>query len=245
MSGFPLEPPSGGVTSWNTRTGAVVPATGDYDASQITGLGTIVNTFNGRDGAVVPASGDYSASEVTNALDLSNTGTQTMQGSLTVDGDVQFGTSGTSNTATIYTDTTISNATLTCDNGVTMNAGCTVNGNTGNFNDGLYVTGAAATFTSLSPVTMSAELTVNAAVSATAFVTNGTSVQSVTIPTSGTALPAVTEDTILYIVGGAITGITLNTNALPTSLPVIYQRPNDTIVIDYTTAPTAIYAQSL
>jgi hypothetical protein len=58
MSGFPLQPPSnGGVTSWNTRTGAVVPK-----------------------------SGDYTAAEVTNALDLSNTGTQTMDGSLTVDG---------------------------------------------------------------------------------------------------------------------------------------------------------------
>jgi hypothetical protein len=29
-------PAAGGVTSWNTRTGAVVPATGDYSASQVT-----------------------------------------------------------------------------------------------------------------------------------------------------------------------------------------------------------------
>ena len=222
---------SGGVESWNTRTGKVMPATGDYDASQITGLGTIVNTFNGRDGAVVPASGDYSASEVTNALDLSNTGTQTMAGSLTVDGEISAANG---------------NFTLSSANGGMFSIYTT-------FQAELYTTatvqigqsGIATTMTVYSTTTFIEKLTVNAEISAVAFATQGTSVQSVTIPTSGTALPAVTENTILYIDGGAITGITLNTNALPTSLPVIYQRPGDSIVIDYTTAPTAIYAQSL
>ena len=68
---------------------------------------------------------------------------------------------------------------------------------------------------------------------------------AVTIPASGTALPAVTVDTVIYIVGGVITAITLNGDALPTSIPLIYQRPADSIVITYTTAPTDVWAQTL
>lgn len=43
--------------------------------------GTVSSVFT-RTGAVVAAIGDYTAAQVTNALDLSNTGTQTMQGNL-------------------------------------------------------------------------------------------------------------------------------------------------------------------
>jgi len=77
----------GGVTSFNTRTGAVVPTTGDYTAAQVGALPsstTFVGTFKGRSGVVVPASDDYTAAQVTNALDLSNTGTQTLSGGLIV-----------------------------------------------------------------------------------------------------------------------------------------------------------------
>jgi hypothetical protein len=55
-----------GVTSFNGRTGAVVPAAGDYSFAQVSGTATtaqlpaVVNSFNGRTGNVLPASGDYS-----------------------------------------------------------------------------------------------------------------------------------------------------------------------------------------
>lgn len=51
------------VTSFNTRTGAVVPVSGDYTCAQVTGCptGTMVNSFNGRTGAVVPTNADYTA----------------------------------------------------------------------------------------------------------------------------------------------------------------------------------------
>ena len=74
---------------------------------------------------------------------------------------------------------------------------------------------------------------------------SGSTISAVTVPASGTALPAVTVDTVIYIVGGVITAITLNGDALPTSIPLIYQRPADSIVITYTTAPTNIWAQTL
>lgn len=81
-SGF--NPSGGGVTSWDGRTGAVVPLAGDYAASQVTNdsavvgatvkdaLNTLasapggVTSWNGRTGAVVPSAGDYAASQVTN-----------------------------------------------------------------------------------------------------------------------------------------------------------------------------------
>lgn len=47
-----LGTPSAGVTSFNGRTGAVVPVVGDYPASGVT-------SFNGRSGAVLPIAGDY------------------------------------------------------------------------------------------------------------------------------------------------------------------------------------------
>lgn len=79
---------SGGVTSFNGRTGAVFPAAGDYSASQVTndssvagsfvkdalnallgsiaGLVTGVSSVFGRAGAIVAAAGDYAASLITN-----------------------------------------------------------------------------------------------------------------------------------------------------------------------------------
>ena len=74
---------------------------------------------------------------------------------------------------------------------------------------------------------------------------SGSTISAVTVPASGTALPTVTVDTLIYIVGGVITAITLNGDALPTSIPLIYQRPADSIILTYTTAPTNIWAQTL
>jgi hypothetical protein len=76
---------AGGVTSWDSRVGAVVPLNGDYAASLVTNdssvvgatvkdaLNTIntagfgVSSFNSRTGAVLPASGDYTSGQITNA----------------------------------------------------------------------------------------------------------------------------------------------------------------------------------
>jgi hypothetical protein len=77
-----------GVSSFNTRTGAVSPASGDYAASQVTNDSTVagvgvaaalntlkssiaalvtgVSSFKTRTGAVTPAAGDYAASQVNN-----------------------------------------------------------------------------------------------------------------------------------------------------------------------------------
>lgn len=76
-------PVSSGVSSFNTRTGAVVSVTGDYAASNITndstvtgtGVAAALNTLKaasgvssvyGRTGAVVAAAGDYPASKINN-----------------------------------------------------------------------------------------------------------------------------------------------------------------------------------
>lgn len=65
-----------GVTSWNGRTGSVLPIAGDYDATQINydaqqtmkqkidSLVTGVSSFNGRSGSVLPMAGDYDATQV-------------------------------------------------------------------------------------------------------------------------------------------------------------------------------------
>ena len=128
-----------------------------------------VDSFNGRVGEVMPVSGDYTAAQVTDALNLADTGTQTIDGSLTVTGDITVST----------------------------------------------------------------------------IKSSGSAISAVTVPASAVALPAVTVDTLIYIVGGTVTAITLNGNALPTSIPLIYQRPGDSIVITYSTAPTNIWAQTL
>jgi len=80
--------PLGGVESFNSRTGAVVPTAGDYSGSDVTydntGSGlvatdvqnaidevnnkipaTIVESFNTRTGAVLPVAGDYEAEDIT------------------------------------------------------------------------------------------------------------------------------------------------------------------------------------
>jgi hypothetical protein len=88
----------GGVTSFNTRTGAVVPASGDYTAAQVTNAVSTVVTYPdpawitslswskitgapatgvssvfSRTGAVVAAAGDYTAAQVTNAVSTIST----------------------------------------------------------------------------------------------------------------------------------------------------------------------------
>ena len=128
-----------------------------------------VDSFNGRVGEVMPANGDYTAAQVTDALNLADTGTQTIDGGLTVTDDITV----------------------------------------------------------------------------PAIKSTGSAIRAVTVPASAVALPTVSVDTLIYIVGGAITGITLNGDTLPTSIPLIYQRPADSITITYTTAPTDIWAQTL
>jgi hypothetical protein len=67
-----------GVLSFKTRTGAVVPASGDYTAAEVTNAldssnpDNYVESFNGRVGVVVSVDGDYTAAQVTNALDSTN-----------------------------------------------------------------------------------------------------------------------------------------------------------------------------
>jgi hypothetical protein len=133
-----------------------------------------VDSFNGRVGEVMPANGDYTAAQVTNALDLADTGTQTIDGSLTVDGTTTLG------------DAIISG-----------------------------------------------------------YQSPNTNFGAITIPASGTALPAQANSGFFYIVGGAITGITINGVAIDDTQTLIYVRPSDSIVITYATVPTAIYKQNL
>lgn len=85
-----------GVSSFNSRAGAVTPATGDYNSTQVTNSSTVsgtgvtgalntlsasiaalvtgVSSFNSRAGAVVPATGDYNSTQVTNSSTVSGTG---------------------------------------------------------------------------------------------------------------------------------------------------------------------------
>jgi hypothetical protein len=86
-----------GVSSFNTRTGAVLPAVGDYTAAQITNAVSTASTYAdpawitslawskitgapatvtsvfARSGAVVAATGDYTAAQVNNAVDTTQT----------------------------------------------------------------------------------------------------------------------------------------------------------------------------
>lgn len=94
---------SAGVSSFNTRTGAVVSASGDYNAGQVTYDNTVsgltatdtqaaidelaaapggVTSFNNRTGAVVPTSGDYSAAQVTFDDTVAQIGETDVQGAL-------------------------------------------------------------------------------------------------------------------------------------------------------------------
>ena len=258
---------SGGVESWNTRTGKVVPETGDYNSSQISG--DLVTTFNGRDGAVVPEAGDYTAAMVTDAANLADTTVQTFSGPIHINGaiglngdvstnaNVEIGSNGTATGSFyVYDTTTFYNSvnlgpSASADNfscgpldvptgGITVNGASSI---TGDFTIGTSTLSYNTTL--YGKLTVYGEVAATGAFSGSTIATNGNVLTTITIPTSGTALPSVTVNTILYIVGGVITGITLDGDSLPTSLPIIYQRPGDTIVIDYTTAPTAIYAQSL
>lgn len=69
----------GDVTTTISNTNIKLNGTVTINGTAI--VGAISSVF-GRTGAVVAASGDYTAAEVTNALDLSNTGIQTMSGQL-------------------------------------------------------------------------------------------------------------------------------------------------------------------
>lgn len=72
--------PVSGDNSNNAATTAFVQAAVN---AAIGGLTTGVSSVFGRAGAVVAASGDYTAAQVTNAADLSNAGLQTFAGSIT------------------------------------------------------------------------------------------------------------------------------------------------------------------
>ncbi|MEM0143191.1 MAG: hypothetical protein QXL94_04470, partial [Candidatus Parvarchaeum sp.] len=75
---IPLSELAALVASFNGRTGAVLPASGDYTIEDVgfasgfptdtpiplSALAALVASFNGRTGAVVPASGDYTAAMV-------------------------------------------------------------------------------------------------------------------------------------------------------------------------------------
>ena len=145
-----------------------------------------VDSFNGRVGEVMPANGDYTAAQVTDALNLADTGTQTIDGSLTVTGDTTL------------------DATLAVT-GTTTLAGAVISD----------------------------------------YQSPNTNFGAVTIPASGTALPTQANAGFFYIVGGVVTAITINGVAIDAAQNLIYVRPNDSIIITYTTVPTAIYKQNL
>jgi hypothetical protein len=71
-----------------TAPGLTTAAGGTFGTAAFTAASAYVSSFKGRTGAVVPASGDYTAAQVTNALDLSNAGTQTVAGTVAVSGAV-------------------------------------------------------------------------------------------------------------------------------------------------------------
>lgn len=101
-----------GVTTWNGRSGVVVPEAGDYTATQVTydntntgyvatdvqtaideadtkmnGIAaqipaTIVEDFNGRSGSVTPAAGDYNGTQVTYDNTLSGLTATDLQGAV-------------------------------------------------------------------------------------------------------------------------------------------------------------------
>lgn len=105
------------VASFNGRSGIVLPASGDYSASQITGLAAFiaangVSSFNGRIGAVTPAANDYSfpqlsgsatSAQIATALmtpgAIGGTTPSTIQGT-TITATTQFSGPGTGLTGT-------------------------------------------------------------------------------------------------------------------------------------------------
>ena len=72
----------------------------------------------------------------------------------------------------------------------------------------------------------------------------GTAPTAVTVPASGVAYtPSTTINTILYVSGGAVTGIAINGVATGLTSGVFPMKANDTITFTYTTAPT-VYQMS-
>lgn len=94
------------VASFNGRSGAVVPTTGDYTFAQIASTPTtiagygitdaLVNTFNGRSGAVVPTTGDYSFSQLSGSATAAQINT-----ALTAPGPIGTSTAGVVNGTTV------------------------------------------------------------------------------------------------------------------------------------------------
>ena len=165
-------------------------------------------------------------------LPATSTGHLTTEGGSTLDDG--SGDATIAGTLGVDGDTTLS-GTLAVTDGVTLDSTLGVTG-AATLDSTLAVTGAT---------TLSGTLGVTGTTTVSTIKSSGSTISAVTVPASGTALPTVTVDTLIYIVGGVITGITLNGDALPTSIPLIYQRPADSIVITYTTAPTDVWAQTL
>ena len=66
----------------------------------------------------------------------------------------------------------------------------------------------------------------------------GTAPTAVTVPASGTAYtPSTTINTILYVSGGAVTGIAVNGVTTGLTSGVFPMKANDTITFTYTTVP--------
>lgn len=98
---------SAGVSSFNTRTGAVSPASGDYTSTLVTNSSTVtgstvtaaldtlkaasgVSSFKTRTGAVVPAANDYAASQIGNdALVAGSTVALALEG-LSADDKIEY-----------------------------------------------------------------------------------------------------------------------------------------------------------
>lgn len=78
LTGTPTAPtPATADNTTKIATTAFVKAQG-----YLTSVGTVVNTFNGRSGAVSPTSGDYTAAQVTNAADKASASNQAFAASL-------------------------------------------------------------------------------------------------------------------------------------------------------------------
>lgn len=130
-----------GQESFNARTGAIVPAAGDYTAAQVTGaeatankgaangyapldasqlvpaINSRVQTVFGRAGAVVATAGDYLAAQVTNAADKASTVLQAFAAPVSAPGfRASEAANGKQGVATLVAGTvTIANTSITAN----------------------------------------------------------------------------------------------------------------------------------
>ena len=169
-------------------------------------------------------------------LPATSTGHLTTEGGSTLDdgsGDATIaGTLGVDGATTL-------SSTLAVTDGVTLDSTLGVTG-AATLDSTLAVTGDTTLSGTLG---VTGNTTLDTAIISNYQSTN-TNFGAVTVPASGTALPAQANSGFFYIVGGAITGITINGVAIDDTQTLIYVRPGDSIVIDYTTAP-AVYKQNL